>query len=128
CIVGDGEAETGPTAGDWHGNRFLDPKTSGAVLPILHVNGYKIASSTIFGTMEDGEAAAYFHGLGYDALVVGDGTDSFDYDGALAAALDDAHAAITEIQRRARADEEVLRPRWPVIVLRTPKGWTGPKR
>jgi xylulose-5-phosphate/fructose-6-phosphate phosphoketolase len=126
CIVGDGEAETGPTAAGWHGNRYLDPKTCGAVLPILHVNGYKIASSTIFGDMEDGEIAAYFHGLGYEPLLAGDGTESFDYDGALSAALDDAHASIVEVQRRARSGEEVLRPRWPVIVLRTPKGWTGP--
>ncbi|HKC24678.1 MAG TPA: phosphoketolase, partial [Thermoanaerobaculia bacterium] len=126
CIVGDGEAETGPTAAGWHGNRFLDPKTCGAVLPILHVNGYKIASSTIFGDMEDGEVAAYFHGLGYEPLLVGDGTKEFDYDGALAAAFDDAHASITGLQRRARSGEEVLKPRWPVVVLRTPKGWTGP--
>jgi xylulose-5-phosphate/fructose-6-phosphate phosphoketolase len=128
CIVGDGEAETGPTACGWNGNRFLDPRTSGAVLPILHVNGYKIASSTIFGDTDDEEITSFFRGLGWDPLFVGDGTDSFDYDGVTAGALDEAHAAIGAIQRRARSGEDVLRPRWPVIVLRSPKGWTGPAK
>jgi xylulose-5-phosphate/fructose-6-phosphate phosphoketolase len=127
CIVGDGEAETGPTACGWNGNRYVDPRSSGAVLPILHVNGFKIASSTIFGRMDDGEIGAYFRGLGYDPLLVGDGTDEFDYDGALASALTHAHGEIADLQRRARGGEDVLKPRWPVIILRSPKGWTGPE-
>jgi xylulose-5-phosphate/fructose-6-phosphate phosphoketolase len=125
CIVGDGEAETGPTAGAWNGNRFLDPRTGGAVLPILDVNGYKISSATITGTMSDDELVEQFSGYGWEPIVVSGDDDSVDV--ALAAALDRSLDLIGDIQGRARTGEQVLKPRWPMIVLRTPKGWTGPK-
>jgi xylulose-5-phosphate/fructose-6-phosphate phosphoketolase len=123
CIVGDGEAETGPTATAWHGTKYLDPGTCGAVLPILHLNGYKISSPTIFGTMDDDELLALFRGYGYAPLLV----DRPDYDVALANALEEAYAGITAIEHAARADGAQLRPRWPMLILRTPKGWTGIK-
>jgi xylulose-5-phosphate/fructose-6-phosphate phosphoketolase len=125
CIVGDGEAETGPTAASWNGNRFLDPKTGGAVLPILDVNGYKINSATITGTMSDEELVMQFAGYGWEPLVVSGADDSVDNQ--MADALDRSMELIHAIQRRARAGERVMQPRWPMIVLRTPKGWTGPK-
>jgi xylulose-5-phosphate/fructose-6-phosphate phosphoketolase len=125
CIVGDGEAETGPTAGAWNGNRFLDPRTGGVVLPILDVNGYKISSATITGTMSDEELVEQFSGYGWEPLVVSGDDDSVDV--AMAAALDRSMEIIGDIQGRARKGETVLKPRWPMIVLRTPKGWTGPK-
>jgi xylulose-5-phosphate/fructose-6-phosphate phosphoketolase len=129
CIVGDGEAETGPTAGSWNANRFLDPASGGAVLPILHANGYKISSATITGTMTDLELTTLFSGYGWEPTVV-TGEDEGEDEGVdeqMAAALDSAVATIDEIQARARRGETVSRPRWPMIVLRTPKGWTGPK-
>jgi xylulose-5-phosphate/fructose-6-phosphate phosphoketolase len=125
CIVGDGEAETGPTAGSWNGNRFLDPRTGGAVLPILDVNGYKINSATITGTMADEELVTLFSGYGWEPIVVAGADDSVDNQ--MADALERSMERIADIQGRARSGEQVLRPRWPMIVLRTPKGWTGPK-
>jgi xylulose-5-phosphate/fructose-6-phosphate phosphoketolase len=121
CIIGDGEAETGPTAGAWHSNKFLDPAGSGAVLPILHVNGYKIANPTIYGTMNDDELTKLFEGFGWHPLIV----DAPDLDGALSSALDTAHAEIRELQSAARGGQRPERPRWPMLVLRSPKGWTG---
>jgi len=123
CIVGDGEAECGPTAGAWHSNKFLDPATSGAVLPILHVNGYKIANPTIFKSMSDAELTKLFEGYGWHPLIVqGD-----DLDADLAKALDTSHAEIREIQTAAREGKRPERPAWPMLIVRSLKGWTGPK-
>ncbi len=119
CIVGDGEAETGPTATAWHGTKFLDPATSGAVLPILHVNGYKASSPTVFGTMGDGELSALFQGLGWDPLFVSEP----DLDAGLAAALGQAYAHVVRTW-----ESDASKPRWPMIVLRSAKGLGGPKR
>jgi xylulose-5-phosphate/fructose-6-phosphate phosphoketolase len=124
CIVGDGEAETGPTAGAWHSNKFLNPKTDGAVLPILHVNGFKIANPTIFGTMSDDELRALFTGYGYAVHLV---ALSERIDEEMSGALLTAYAQIREIQKAARTGNYPERAHWPMIVLRTPKGWTGPK-
>lgn len=126
CIVGDGEAETGPLATSWNGNRFLDPATGGAVLPILDVNGYKISSATISGTMSDEEIVTLFSGYGWDPFVVSGDDDAVDVQ--MAGALDRAIDLIDDIQSRARSGKRVMRPRWPMIVMRTPKGWTGPKQ
>lgn len=124
CIVGDGEAETGPTAGAWHSTKFLNPATDGAVLPILHVNGYKIANPTIFGSMDDDELHALFHGYGYAVRSV-DLSPTIDSD--MTQALDWAYSAIRALQQSAREGATPHKPRWPMIILRTPKGWTGPK-
>ena len=121
CIVGDGEAETGPTAGAWHSNKFLDPAGSGAVLPILHVNGYKIANPTIYGTMNSEELTKLFEGFGWHPMIV----EGDDLDAALGSALDSAYGEIRELQAAARAGNRPVRPRWPMLVLRSPKGWTG---
>jgi xylulose-5-phosphate/fructose-6-phosphate phosphoketolase len=123
CIVGDGEAETGPTAGAWHSNKFLDPATGGAVLPILHVNGYKIANPTIYGTMSDEELTKLFDGFGWHPMIV----SGEDLDGTLASALDTAYGEIRELQDAARNGRRPDRPRWPMVVLRSLKGWTGPQ-
>ena len=124
CIVGDGEAETGPTAGAWHSNKFLNPKTDGAVLPILHVNGFKIANPTIFGTMSREELELLFSGYGYSVRFVDLG-DQIDHD--MSEAVFGAYREIREVQNAARSGKFPERPRWPMIILRTPKGWTGPK-
>ncbi len=125
CIIGDGEAETGPLAASWFCNRFLDPRTSGAVLPILHVNGYKLSGPTVLGRMSDEEIGAYLTGLGYDPLIVhGEHLATLHVD--LWSALDRGYARISEIQQRARTRNTVASPCWPVIVLRTEKGITGP--
>jgi xylulose-5-phosphate/fructose-6-phosphate phosphoketolase len=124
CIIGDGEAETGPLAASWNINRFLDPQTGGAVLPILHANGFKISSATITGTMTDEELVALFEGYGWEPLVVAGEDNGMDQ--RMADAMDRAFDGIAGIERRARDGEQVVRPRWPLIVLRTPKGWTGP--
>jgi xylulose-5-phosphate/fructose-6-phosphate phosphoketolase len=123
CIIGDGEAETGPTAGAWHSNKFLDPVTCGAVLPILHVNGYKIANPTIYKTMSNEELTKLFEGFGWHPLIV----EGDDLDARLAGALDEAHAEIRALQESARSGNRPARPTWPMIVLRSPKGWTGIK-
>ena len=124
CIVGDGEAETGPTAAAWHGTKFLNPATDGAVLPILHLNGWKIANPTIFGTMTDEEVTALFDGYGWAVRIVNYG-DDLDRD--TAAAFSWAHDEIRRIQGEARSGRMPERPRWPMVVLRTPKGFSGPK-
>lgn len=124
CIVGDGEAETGPTAGAWHSNKFLNPATDGAVLPILHINGFKIANPTIFGTMTNGELEALFTGYGYAVKIV---ELSHQIDSDMDATLRLAYDEIRAIQDAARSGKTVERPRWPMVALRTPKGWTGPK-
>jgi xylulose-5-phosphate/fructose-6-phosphate phosphoketolase len=125
CVIGDGEAETGPLAASWHANKFLNPATDGAVLPILHLNGWKIANPTVLARIGDDELRRLLEGYGHRPIVVaGDQPDEVHQ--ALAAALDDAYADIRRIQREAREHGTGERPRWPAIVLRTPKGWTGP--
>ncbi|RUV74808.1 MAG: phosphoketolase family protein [Mesorhizobium sp.] len=127
CVVGDGEAETGPLAAAWHSNKFLNPARDGAVLPILHLNGYKIANPTILGRMSDEELRSLFAGYGYEPLFV-EGSDPTIMHQLMAATLDKAFDSIRNIQARARAPQWAGGPsRWPMIVLRSPKGWTGPK-
>jgi xylulose-5-phosphate/fructose-6-phosphate phosphoketolase len=130
CVVGDGEAETGPLAASWHSNKFLSPRSDGAVLPVLHLNGYKIANPTVLARIPDRELVALFEGYGWEPLVVTggfDGEDPVDVHRRFAVALDEALDRIVEIRAGARAEDAVGRPRWPMLVLRTPKGWTGPK-
>ncbi len=126
CVVGDGEAETGPLATSWHGNKFLDPRGDGAVLPILHLNGYKIANPTLLARLPHAELEALFTGYGYKPIFV-EGDDPAVMHQAMAAAFEKAFDEIAEIQDRARNGGQRERPIWPMIVLRTPKGWTGPK-
>jgi xylulose-5-phosphate/fructose-6-phosphate phosphoketolase len=126
CVVGDGEAETGPLAASWHSNKFLNPVTDGAVLPVLHLNGYKIANPTVLARIPEAELRALLEGYGYAPRFV-EGSDPATMHRLMAATLDEVADEIAEIQRRARFDGELERPRWPMIVLRTPKGWTGPK-
>jgi xylulose-5-phosphate/fructose-6-phosphate phosphoketolase len=126
CIVGDGEAETGPTATAWHSYKFINPVHSGAVLPILHLNGYKISNPTLYGTMSDEELLHLFVGYGYQPqFVVGD--ENTDLDAQLYGALDWAYQEIRHIQGAARSGQPIERPQWPVLILRTPKGMTGIK-
>jgi xylulose-5-phosphate/fructose-6-phosphate phosphoketolase len=127
CVVGDGEAETGPLAASWHSNKFLDPVTDGAVLPILHLNEYKIANPTVLSRIPQEELESLFNGYGYRPITVA-GDDPANVHQQLATALDEAFDQIAAIQRAARLDGEKGRPLWPMIVLRTPKGWTGPKQ
>ncbi len=126
CVVGDGEAETGPLATSWHSNKFLNPATDGAVLPILHLNGYKIASPTILSRIGTDELESLLTGYGYRPIFV-DGDEPFSAHRRMAHALDTAFDEIRAIQQHARRDGATTRPRWPMIVMRTPKGWTGPK-
>jgi xylulose-5-phosphate/fructose-6-phosphate phosphoketolase len=126
CVVGDGEAETGPLATSWHGNKFLDPRGDGAVLPILQLNGYKIANPTVLARIPEAELVSLLEGYGWRPLIVS-GDDPAAVHQLFAAALDEAMDEIQELQRAAREDGETERPRWPMLVLRTPKGWTGPK-
>ena len=126
CVIGDGEAETGPLAASWHGNKFLNPASDGAVLPILHLNGYKIANPTVLARMPREELVSLLRGYGYAPIFV-EGEDPEPMHQKMAAALDEAFAAIKAIQQDARNDGAVERPIWPMIVLRSPKGWTGPK-
>jgi xylulose-5-phosphate/fructose-6-phosphate phosphoketolase len=126
CVVGDGEAETGPLAGSWHSNKFLNRRSDGVVLPILHLNGYKIASPTILARIPDDELLDLFRGYGHEPVIVAGGFDdepSADVHRRFAVALD---AALDEIVRIKSSDSDE-RPRWPMLILRTPKGWTGPK-
>jgi xylulose-5-phosphate/fructose-6-phosphate phosphoketolase len=125
AVVGDGEAETGPLEGSWKGISFLNPVRDGAVLPILHLNGYKIANPTVLGRAEDGEVRSILEGHGYAVHFV-EGETPHRMHQAFAATLDRCHAEICAIQREAREGGYSGRPRWPAIVLRTPKGWTGP--
>jgi xylulose-5-phosphate/fructose-6-phosphate phosphoketolase len=126
CVIGDGEAETGPLATSWHANKFLNPARDGAVLPILHLNGYKIANPTVLARIPDDELSALLRGYGYAVHVVA-GDDPLLVHQQLAATMDTVIAEIQVIQRHATVDGDVSRPAWPVIVLKTPKGWTGPK-
>jgi xylulose-5-phosphate/fructose-6-phosphate phosphoketolase len=126
CIVGDGEAETGPLATAWHSNKFINPIRDGAVLPILNLNGYKIANPTILSRVSHEELEALFIGYGYTPYFV-EGTDPAAMHQRMATTLEAAIAEVREIQQTARASGEAIRPRWPMIVLRSPKGWTGPK-
>jgi xylulose-5-phosphate/fructose-6-phosphate phosphoketolase len=127
CVVGDGEAETGPLATSWHSNKFIDPRRDGAVLPILHLNGYKIANPTVLDRIGDDELASLLRGYGHEPYLV-EGSEPAEVHQAIAAALDTCLDRIDEIQMEARtSDDLVPRPAWPMIVLRTPKGWTGPR-
>jgi xylulose-5-phosphate/fructose-6-phosphate phosphoketolase len=126
CIVGDGEAETGPLAASWHSNKFLNPVHDGAVLPILHLNGYKIAGPTVLARIPHDELKSLCIGYGYKPYVV-EGDDPATMHRQMAATLDAVVADIKKIQRAARTKGFTKRPRWPMIVLRSPKGWTGPK-
>ncbi|MGZ4602564.1 MAG: phosphoketolase family protein, partial [Kineosporiaceae bacterium] len=126
CVVGDGEAETGPLATSWHGNKFLDPQHDGAVLPILHLNGYKIANPTVLARIPEDELVDLLVGYGWQPVIVS-GHEPEKMHHAFARALDRCLDSIAEIRRAAREDGVVERPRWPMIVLRSPKGWTGPK-
>ncbi len=128
CAIGDGEAETGPLAASWHVNKLINPARDGAVLPVLALNGYKIANPTVLARIPEAELAELMRGLGFAPRFVSadTGTNPAHTHQALAAALDDCLDAIAEIQRRARVDGDLSRPAWPMIVLRTPKGWTGP--
>jgi xylulose-5-phosphate/fructose-6-phosphate phosphoketolase len=126
CVVGDGEAETGPLATSWHSNKFLNPARDGAVLPVLHLNGYKIANPTVLARIPARELRALLEGYGYAPRFV-EGEEPAVMHQVMAATLDDVTAEISALQHQAREDGARERPRWPMIVLRTPKGWTGPK-
>ena len=125
CVVGDGESETGPLATSWHSNKFLNPATDGAVLPVLHLNGFKIASPTVLAGITDEERESLFTGYGYKPYTLS-GSDPAEMHQQMAAVLDEMLDEIAAIQARARAGD-LSRPRWPMLILRTPKGWTGPK-
>ena len=126
CVIGDGEAETGPLAGSWHSNKFLNAATDGAVLPILHLNGYKIANPAVLARIPHDELESLLRGYGYTVYWV-EGDDPEDVHQQMAATMDTVIGEIHAIQRRAREEGDTSRPAWPAIVLRTPKGWTGPK-
>ena len=126
CVVGDGEAETGPLATSWHSNKFLNPITDGAVLPILHLNGFKIANPTIFSRISHEEVEQFFRGCGWEPRFV-EGSEPEKMHQQMAATLDWAIREIKRIQQHARTMGDTTRPRWPMIVFRSPKGWTGPR-
>ncbi|ODO06787.1 hypothetical protein I350_04146 [Cryptococcus amylolentus CBS 6273] len=138
AVIGDGESETGPTATAWHAHKYIDPAESGAVIPILHANGYKIGERTITGAMDDLELACLFTGYGYQIHIVEYGSKSpeeasdhehdvaVQYD--MAVAMEWAYQEIQKIQSAARSGKPIVKPRWPMIVMRTPKGWTGPRK
>jgi xylulose-5-phosphate/fructose-6-phosphate phosphoketolase len=126
CIVGDGEAETGPCATSWHSTKFLNPAQDGAVVPILHLNGYKIANPAILARISREELESLFVGYGYAPHYL-EGDDPLSMHQAMAATLDEILTDIKRIQKRAREGGQIERPRWPMLILRTPKGWTGPK-
>lgn len=125
CVIGDGEAETGPLAAAWHSNKFLNPARDGAVLPILHLNGFKIANPTLLARIPRAELDSLLTGYGYQPIFV-EGSDPLRMHAQMAQAVDEAWTQIRAIQRRAREEGVLARPRWPMIVLRSPKGWTGP--
>ncbi|MDE2039272.1 MAG: phosphoketolase family protein [Elusimicrobia bacterium] len=127
CVVGDGEAETGPLAASWHSNKFLNPARDGAVLPVLHLNGYKIAGPTVLSRIPEEELDSLLRGYGYRPYLVGGDRPALVHQ-RLAATLEACVSEIQRIQKAARSAGLRARPRWPMIVLRTPKGWTGPKR
>ena len=126
CVVGDGEAETGPLAASWHGNKFLNPATDGVVLPILHLNGYKIANPALLARIPAQDLDQLLRGYGYEPFVV-EGHEPLPMHRLMCHTLDRVLQRIQEIQQRARSAADETLPRWPMIVLRTPKGWTGPK-
>ena len=127
CVIGDGEAETGPLATSWHSNKFLDPITDGAVLPILHLNGYKIANPTVLARIEHDELEQYIRGCGWTPFFV-EGDDPMQMHQQMTEVMDAVIDEIKHIQDNARTHHDTMRPRWPMIVLRSPKGWTGPDR
>src|SRR6204780_1026317 len=126
CVIGDGEAETGALATSWHSNKFLNPARDGAVLPILHLNGYKIANPTVLGRLSDEELTHLFTGYGYKPYFV-EGHEPERMHQLMAATLDSVVAEIQSIQKTARSQTPPTRPAWPMIILRSLKGWTGPK-
>ena len=126
CVVGDGEAETGPLATAWHSNKFLSAKHDGAVLPILHLNGYKISNPTVFARISPQEREWFFKGCGWKPYVVS-GSEPMEMHAKMAEVVDQCVAEIKEMQRKAREEGVTERPLWPMIILETPKGWTGPK-
>ncbi|MGF1523293.1 MAG: phosphoketolase [Leptolyngbyaceae cyanobacterium] len=126
CVVGDGEAETGPLATAWHSNKFINPARDGAVLPILNLNGYKIANPTLLARISAEELEFLFRGYGYTPYFV-EGSDPAEMHQKMAAVMEECVLKIKEVQREARINGRIERPRWPMIVLRTPKGWTGPQ-
>ena len=125
CVVGDGEAETGPLATSWQLNKFVNPKTDGAVLPILHLNGYKIANPTVLSRISHEELESFFRGCGWEPRFV-EGSDPAEMHRKMADAMDECIEKILAYQKNARETGDMSRPRWPMIVLRAPKGWTGP--
>jgi phosphoketolase len=126
CVIGDGEAETGPLATSWQSPKFLNPVSDGAVLPILHLNGYKISNPTVLARIDEQELAQFLRGCGWEPRFV-TGDDPAEMHQLMAGALDEAIETIHQIQATARATGDAARPRWPMVVLRSPKGWTGPK-
>ena len=126
CVVGDGEAETGPLATAWHSNKFLNPVTDGAVLPILHLNGYKITNPTVLARIEHEELEQLLRGCGWTPYFV-EGDEPEKMHRGHGRDAGQGHRAIRQIQQDAREQGNLTRPRWPMIVLRSPKGWTGPK-
>ncbi|TXK64487.1 phosphoketolase family protein [Alkalisalibacterium limincola] len=126
AVVGDGEAETGPLATAWHSNKFLSPKRDGAVLPVLHLNGYKINNPTVLARIPETELVSLLRGYGWEPIMVS-GSEPMDMHRQMAEAMDHCLSRIRAIQQQARQTDEVTRPTWPMIVLRSPKGWTGPK-
>ncbi|MEO0405950.1 MAG: phosphoketolase family protein, partial [Cyanobacteria bacterium P01_A01_bin.135] len=126
CVVGDGEAETGPLATAWHSNKFINPARDGAVLPVLNLNGYKIANPTLLARISAEELEYLFRGYGYTPYIV-EGSDPLEMHQKMAAVMEECILKIKEVQREARINGTVERPRWPMIILRTPKGWTGPQ-
>ena len=126
CVIGDGEAETGPLATSWHGNKFINPKKDGIVLPILHLNGYKIASPTVFARISEEERIKFFEGCGWDPIVV-DVTSTPDYHEVMAEALEEVVKKITKIKENAKKNKEFVRPKYPMIIFKSKKGWTCPK-
>jgi len=126
CVIGDGEAETGPLAASWHSNKFLNPAYDGTVVPILHLNGYKIASATVLARLSHAELESLFTGYGYRPYFV-EGENPMEMHQAMASTLDEVFDSIVEIQTDARTNGSSQRPMWPMVILRTPKGWTGPK-
>lgn len=126
CVVGDGEAETGPLATAWHSNKFLNPKADGAVLPVLHLNGYKIANPTVLARIEPEELDQFLRGCGWTPFYV-EGDDPEKMHQLMASVMEQTIEDIRRIQANARNNNDLTRPRWPMIVLKSPKGWTGPK-
>ena len=130
CIIGDGEAETGALATSWHSNKFLDPRRDGAVLPILHLNGWKIAGPTVLARIPRSELTSLLVGYGWAPRFVecAEGADLAEVHRDMAATFDEVFAEIRRIQSDARTTHQAIRPAWPMVVLVSPKGWTGPKR